>query len=160
MNGMTAGGPMPRTRLLGTLAASLVTFALGCAAEDGHGPGGLATATPAQTLALELRDIAFSESRLEARTGAIVDLELRNDGALAHDFTIERMPVDAYVSRVPGRPAAGHEAHGPRFAVHGAPGQGERLTIRLHTHEAGEFTYYCSVPGHREAGMTGTLVVS
>ena len=36
-------------------------------------------------------------------------------------------------------------------------GGSKTLTVRL---KAGTYTYYCSVPGHRQAGMQGTLTVS
>ncbi|MBK5230519.1 MAG: hypothetical protein JJE27_05020 [Thermoleophilia bacterium] len=32
----------------------------------------------------------------------------------------------------------------------------ETTTLKL---KAGNYSYYCDVPGHREAGMTGTLTV-
>lgn len=37
------------------------------------------------------------------------------------------------------------------------PGQSVPRTVALA--KAGTFEYYCSVPGHKEAGMVGTLVV-
>jgi plastocyanin len=36
--------------------------------------------------------------------------------------------------------------------------RGDRGTLRLRL-EAGDYTFFCSVPGHREAGMHGKLVV-
>jgi len=35
-------------------------------------------------------------------------------------------------------------------------GDSTTVTVNL---PAGTYTFYCSVPGHKEAGMTGTLVV-
>jgi uncharacterized cupredoxin-like copper-binding protein len=36
------------------------------------------------------------------------------------------------------------------------PGQSENITINA---DAGEYEYYCSVPGHKAAGMVGKLIV-
>jgi uncharacterized cupredoxin-like copper-binding protein len=36
--------------------------------------------------------------------------------------------------------------------------QGGSKTLTLHL-KPGTYTFYCSVPGHRQAGMQGTLVV-
>ena len=37
-----------------------------------------------------------------------------------------------------------------------APGSTSTVTVSLKT---GKYTFYCPVPGHRQAGMQGTLVV-
>jgi len=37
---------------------------------------------------------------------------------------------------------------------------GEQVVLEFQVSEAGEFVYICSVPGHRAAGMEGTLVVA
>jgi uncharacterized cupredoxin-like copper-binding protein len=60
-----------------------------------------------------------------------------NDGDLEHDFTIAE--------------------RGDEPVVVAAPDQTARGAIDL---DAGTYTYYCSIPGHREAGMEGTLTVA
>ena len=62
--------------------------------------------------------------------------EMISEGAAEHDFT-----VDALAVQVPVAPGATTEVTIPDDA---APG---------------EYEFYCSVPGHKPAGMVGTLVV-
>lgn len=65
-----------------------------------------------------------------------VTITVTNEGTFSHNFTIE----------------------GTDFATAMLdPGQSEELTVNL---EAGEYVTFCAVPGHREAGMMGTLTVS
>ena len=60
---------------------------------------------------------------------------IRNDGAAPHNFSIDELGIDIDV----------------------APGETQETVINA---PAGEYEYYCNVPGHKEAGMVGTLTVT
>lgn len=87
-------------------------------------------------ISLDAVDIAFSVSELSIPADTDVSITLTNQGVAAHDFVID----------------------GTDFATPQLNG-GESATIVVNL-PAGTYTYYCSVPGHREAGMVGTLTVS
>jgi uncharacterized cupredoxin-like copper-binding protein len=99
--------------------------------------GSLATPQPgADDLLVIATEFGFAPARLEALAGSAVNLQLRNDGALAHDLTIEDT--------------------GFRLVAQA----GETAEALLPGLAPGEYRIYCSIPGHTAAGMAGTLVVS
>ncbi len=150
---------LPRMSHPARALALLALFAVvsACSAPAPRHDPPLPEVAPAATIELGLRDIAFSTQSLEVAAEQIVDLHLANAGQLEHDFTVERMPSDAVVL---GPQAAAHQEHEGHYAVHAAPRPGDTVTVRLHPHAAGTYLYYCTVKGHREAGMSGTIVVS
>jgi uncharacterized cupredoxin-like copper-binding protein len=145
---------MPAARLSAGVCVLAAALAIACG--GGEPPDRTLDAAAGRAVSVELQDIAFSALVLEAAVDEVVELQLRNVGSVAHDFTIER--IDAH-SNIQGARAAGHEAHSGRYAVHAAADPGASVALRLHLHEPGKYAYFCTVPGHREAGMSGTLVV-
>jgi P-type Cu+ transporter len=90
----------------------------------------------ATRLAVTARDTAFTPADLRVDAGRTVVLSFRNDDPMFHDWEVEGLAnVDA----------------GAR------PGQ--TRTIRFTIDEPGTYRILCTVPGHAEAGMAGTLVV-
>jgi plastocyanin len=81
--------------------------------------------------------LAFDAKQLSAKSGS-VKIVFTNASPVEHDVTI------AQGSKVLGAT--------PAFV-----GGSKTLTISL---KPGKYTFYCSVPGHRQAGMEGTLSVS
>ena len=81
-------------------------------------------------------ELAFEEDSATATAGAVT-LELTNDSSLPHDVQIEGPDGDI----------------GGTEEVTGSTATAE---VEL---EPGDYTFYCSVPGHREGGMEGTLTV-
>jgi uncharacterized cupredoxin-like copper-binding protein len=82
-----------------------------------------------------------------------------------------RFNMPTLIAAKPGRitlrmvnPANAGVSHGIAIEGHGvdkdgpivAPGRASSVTVRL---KKGRYTYYCPVPGHRQAGMRGTLTV-
>jgi uncharacterized cupredoxin-like copper-binding protein len=81
--------------------------------------------------------LSYDAKRLSARAGTVT-ITLTNFAPLEHNVTV------AQGSKVLGAT--------PTFG-----GGSKTLTLKL---KAGSYTFYCSVPGHRQAGMEGTLSVS
>jgi len=80
--------------------------------------------------------LAFEEDSAEATAGTVT-VELTNDSQVPHDVQIE----------------------GPDGDLGGTEEvAGGSVTAEVDL-EAGDYTFYCSVAGHREAGMEGTLTV-
>jgi plastocyanin len=82
--------------------------------------------------------LMFTKKTLTAKAGKIT-ITFTNDSPLGHNFTLQQ------------------GANGPVIAATPTfQGGTKTLTVDL---KAGTYTYYCSVPGHRAAGMQGTLTV-
>ena len=79
-------------------------------------------------------DIYFEPKEVTIPANTDVTFTLPNDGAAAHDFSIDELGIQ--VSLPPGE---------TQTVVVNAP--------------PGSYEYYCNVPGHKEAGMVGTLIV-
>lgn len=78
-------------------------------------------------------DIAFEPTTLTIPANTDITINLPNEGAAAHSFLIDALGVN----------------------VQQAPGQRD-LSATLNA-PAGSYEYYCDVPGHKAAGMVGTL---
>ncbi len=85
--------------------------------------------------ALATPGFSFDRQELSAKVGETVALRFDNTHNAPHSFDIDELNVH----------------------VQAAPGQ-ERL-IRFQAATAGTYTFYCAIPGHRQAGMEGRLVV-
>ena len=96
-------------------------------------PAELAMARPVAVRAVDLR---FDPATITATPGDILRIQLTNGDALLHDWN------------VPGVPGAHVDADGFKTAeaVFRAPARGTYQIV-------------CTVPGHKDAGMVGTLIV-
>jgi plastocyanin/mono/diheme cytochrome c family protein len=95
-------------------------------------------ATPAgeaeEEFTITSHDIFFDPKEVTIPADTNVRIVLPNDGGAAHNFSISELGISVDIA-----PGATGEA------VINAP--------------AGEYQYFCNVPGHKDAGMVGTLIV-
>lgn len=132
--------------------AALVPLAAGCGSSSSSGASATtsastatsgATQTSAQTtngatvlnIQASTSELAFVPNTLSAPAGRIT-IRLTNPSQLQHSIAL------AVAGVAPG-PVVGN-------------GGVSEVTANL---QAGTYTFYCTVPGHRAAGMTGTLTV-
>lgn len=104
--------------------------------------GEAATATtadqgPATVEVAATDQLAFEPEQLRVPAG-MVEVQLTAGSAVEHTFVIEGVEGDSPIAAAePGATATG--------------------AVEL---DAGSYTFYCSVPGHRAAGMEGTVEVT
>jgi plastocyanin len=81
-------------------------------------------------------DLSFDTDTLDARAGQVT-IEMDNPSTVPHNVSVEGRGVNEEGRTV---------------------GQGGTSTVTADL-QAGEYDFYCSVAGHREGGMEGTLTV-
>ena len=120
------------SRLL--LAAAAVAVPLSaCGGDDGGGGGDV----PEGAIEVDGTDtLTFDPDEITAPAGEIT-IALVNDGSIPHTLLVEDFEDELSLS------------------IAGS-GDVDSGSITL---EAGEYTFYCDVAGHRGAGMEGTLTV-
>lgn len=97
----------------------------------------------------------FIPSRIEVKMNEQIKFVLRNNGLLEHEFILATTAENLkHAEEMKANPHMEHEE--PNGREVSPTKQGE---IIWKFTKAGEFEYACLIPGHREAGMTGIVVV-
>lgn len=89
--------------------------------------------SPAAPVTVTVQEMAFIPGRIEVPAGRIT-LQLTNAGSLEHDFSVDALHISPNVR----------------------PGETVEVTFDA---KPGEYAVYCSLPGHKDAGMAATLAV-
>jgi len=91
--------------------------------------------TGGETVEIVAIDIAFDPKKdVTIAADTDVTLSLPNNGVAAHNFSIDALGISVDI----------------------APGETKTVSVNA---PAGTYEFYCNVPGHKEAGMVGTLTV-
>ncbi|HEU5101902.1 MAG TPA: cupredoxin domain-containing protein [Roseiflexaceae bacterium] len=117
--------------LTGLCLGALVVASL----EAGTSGGGVSAEALAKLPALATLPNTFDHTELRAKVGETVALRLENQDTQSHSFDIDE------------------------FTVHTLLPAGATNLALFTASTAGTYAFYCSIPGHREAGMVGTLIV-
>lgn len=100
------------------------------------GPGGSPGGGTGTSITLTGTEFQWQPNTIQAQAGQKVTVVVKNAGTVAHDFAIPSLQVKM-----------------------GLVQPGQTGTVTFTAPPAGAVEFICSVPGHKEAGMVGTLVV-
>jgi mono/diheme cytochrome c family protein len=141
---------MPADLVTGKAASDVAAYVAAVAARPGKDTGKLATAVPAAGAGKPIAakngklnipadpngQLAYVTKQATAPAGSL-EIASKNDASIPHDIALEGGGVNKKGATVQGGGVS-------KFSV---------------TLKAGKYAYYCTVAGHREGGMEGTLTV-
>ncbi len=111
-------------------------------ASSGGGGGTTATVAKGSTVKLTANannQLSYDQKTLNAKSGT-VSIDFDNPASLQHDVAVA-------------------DSSGKVLGTSDLVAQG-KVNLTLSNLKPGKYTFYCTVPGHRDAGMQGTLNVS
>ena len=122
------------TALLIALVASLLVIGVIGLLDDDDGGASASAGAVATTVDVTLSEFAI-DGTLTAETGDVT-LSVTNAGTQQHNLVVEELAVETPMLNA-----------------------GDAAELALGTLDTGNYTVFCSVPGHRDSGMESTLVV-
>lgn len=108
---------------------------------------------------VEMTSFAFTPDVLEVNAEDVIEIAIQNADPLLHDFTIDEVDADVHISYLGGTGDHLHVGPDREADIHFALTERGTGIVHVKVSQPGEYVFYCSVPGHREAGMEGTLIV-
>lgn len=110
----------------------------------------------AQQVTLDASEFKFEPAMVEVVAGRPVRIMMRNKGTVEHDWAIQKIPMVGMKESSSGS----HEMAGMKEPdVHMNAMMGQTAQIEFTPTTPGAYEIYCTVMGHKEAGMVGKLVV-
>ncbi len=109
-----------------------------------------------QQVTLDASEFKFDPATVEVAAGRPVRIMMRNKGTIEHDWAIQKIPMVGMKESSSG----GHDMIGmnqPELHMNAMMGQTAQVEFTPTT--PGTYEIYCTVMGHKEAGMVGKLVV-
>lgn len=104
---------------------------------QGRGAWALPPVAGARAVEIVATDFSFSPTEIPVKVGEVVNLSLANkDDDSVHDITVPGLRVRLVA--LPGQTVAG----------------------AIRADRPGTYEFFCSIPGHRESGMVGRIVVA
>ena len=115
-------------------------------------------ATEPSTIVLKAEGLKYNPTTIEVTAGQPVSLVFQNADSVEHDFSVMEIPM---VMDATAEPMAGHDMGGmtDQPQLHMAMAMGQTGTMQFTPSKPGTYEFFCTVPGHKEAGMVGTLIV-
>ena len=117
------------------VAVAAVAVLAACGGGDSP-PSAAATDSPTEAdVTVTAKEFSFDPDAFDLTAGSDATIELVNGGTVEHDLTIDALNVTIYA------------------------GAGQTASATIPALDPGTYEFYCSIPGHREAGMVGELTV-
>jgi uncharacterized cupredoxin-like copper-binding protein len=118
----------------------LLLLALVLAAVGACGGGGGGGGAPAGSTQVKVMDFNFKPKAISVSSGKVVFF-LVNSGPSAHDMLVA-------------------DSTGKTLARSSLVQPGDTFTFTIANLPPGTYEFYCDVPGHKDAGMVGTLTAT
>ena len=118
----------------------LLSLAAIAACGGGSSNTGTSSGAPAGSTQVNVMDFNFKPKDISVASGKVVFF-LVNSGPAAHDMLIA-------------------DSTGKTLARSSLVQSGDTFTFTIANLPAGKYVFYCDVPGHRQAGMEGTLTAT
>lgn len=145
-------------------ALALLAMPAAASADAGHGSGRAFgepgnPKKPARVVQITMREtdqkMEFVPSRIEIRKGEQVRFVLRNNGELDHEIVLATLEENRkHAIEMAKNPDMEHDDPNAKRLSPKADGE-----IVWRFTKAGQFDFSCLIPGHRESGMFGTIIV-
>ena len=114
---------------------------------------------PARVVRIDMREadgrMLFVPDRVVVRPGEQIRFQLRNTGEIDHELVLATVEQNlAHMKAMEAAPEMAHEEPNARRLAPRATAE-----IVWQFTRAGEFDFSCLIPGHRQSGMSGAVIV-